>query len=217
MKLTKNTIGKIVAVVLIAIFFNSELQGCIGSLGIQLTLFANNYFFLSLFFDGFTPTNNQLPILDMGSTNLLKLKLIYVARFLGMNQFLFSEIANDTLADIERRLEAQFLANGWDSSTFDNLDVPSMRWGEIDPETFLKTCVIPGIPCIIKDVPSGARDKWNPAYFASHYGQHNIEVINTNTVSVLQMNISRYVAAHTPAVRHKNSKHNLTIALLGGS
>lgn len=163
----KNIIGVFVCLFAVAMFcFKSEFKAAFIASAIQLALFTNNKFFFSLVMNGFTATNPYVPVLDMGEANLLKMKLIYVARYIFRDQFLFSSIADGVLSNIEARLDRQFAANGWTNETFANLPVPSAKWGEIEPKEYLSKYVLQGIPFILKDVPSEARDNWSPEYLA---------------------------------------------------
>jgi hypothetical protein len=193
-------IGQLVAVALIAIFFQAELKALVGVIFMQGTLFANNHFFLSLFYDGFTPPSPYVPDLDMGASNLLKLKLIYVMRYLCSDQFLFQDTANGVLSDIEARLDSQYKANGWNYSSFENVPVPSFDWKDISADQFYEQFVLRGIPVVLKNVPSASSELWSPDFFADQYGSHEFDVINVNSVSTLRMNFSRYVEAHSAKV-----------------
>lgn len=190
-------------VAVLAVMFKSELKAAVFTTLMQFSLYANNYFFVSLFFNGFSGSkypNPFLPSLEMGSLNLLKLKLIYVARYVFEDQFLLQDMVDVINVDIEKRLHDQYAANNWRPHHFDNVPVPSAKWGQISEDDIFEKFILPGIPFILKNVPSQARDKWTPEYFAQKYGSHNVDVINTHALSVLNMNISRYVDAHRPEV-----------------
>jgi hypothetical protein len=196
---TSTIIGQLVAVTLIAIFFQSELKALVGVVATQGMLYANNYFFLSLFHPaGFTVPSPYVPDLDMGSSNLLQLKFIYLARYLLADQFLLDSYAQKILKDIERRLELQ--VNPADLEALQNLSVPTVQWNEITADEFHNRYVLKSVPVILKNVPSAAKELWAPEYFAAKYGGHEFEVSHVNNLSTLRMNFSRYVAAHGPQV-----------------
>ena len=134
----------------------------------------------------------------MGYFNTLKLKLIYVARYIFEDQFLFAHETALIHEDIAKRLDAQYAENNWKVHQFDNVPVPSAEWGKVSAKDVFEKYVLPGIPFVLRNVPSAARDKWSPEYFAEKYGHHTIDVINTHEMSVLTMNMSRYVEAHRP-------------------
>jgi hypothetical protein len=189
---------------LLAVMFKVELKAALMTSAMQLSLYANNYFFVSLFLDGFSGSkypNPFLPSLELGYFNLVQLKLIYVARYVFEDQFLLQDKVDSINTDIERRLKEQYAANSWRPHHFDNVAVPSANWGHISEQDIYEKYILPGIPFILKNVPTQARDKWTPEYFAENYGSHNVDVINTHELSVLNMNISRYVDAHRPEVR----------------
>jgi len=185
-----------ILIAILAVYFKTELYAAAVACTIQISLYANNYFFLSLFFNGFTPENSHFPSLNMGNHNILTMKWIYVFRYMFKDQFFMSSLADETLTDIETRLHKQFNDNGWNISTFSEVPVPTIQWGDISPEEFHSNYVVPGVPVILKNVPTSARELWSPEFFASNYGEHEIDVVNTITQSVLRMNMSRYVDAH---------------------
>lgn len=198
---TIQTISTILIILLISIYFKIELKGILGSLTMQFSLYFNNYFFLSLFStDGFTKLNNLLPSLNMGNNNLLQLKFIYILRYLLKEQFLYENKVQIILKNIENNLIKQFQENNWNYNQFDNIPVPTYDWNNITSKEFHQNFVIPGIPVIIKNFPSKAKDLWTPEFFSNNYGEHEIEVANTNILSTLRMNISRYFEAHGPKV-----------------
>jgi hypothetical protein len=193
-------IGQLVTVALIAIFFQVELKALFGVIMMQGMLYANNHFFLSLFYDGFTRPSPYVPNLDMGSSNLLKLKLTYVLRYLCSDQFLFQDTVNGILKEIEMKLESQYQANGWNSSSFESIPVPTFDWKDISADQFHEQFVVPGVPVVLKNVPSVSTELWSPEFFSEEYGSHELDVINVNSLSTLRMNFSRYVAAHSLTV-----------------
>jgi hypothetical protein len=196
---TSTIIGQLVAVALIAIFFQSELKAMVGVVAMQGMLYANNYFFLGLFHPaGFTVPSPYVPKLDMGSSNLMQLKFIYLARYLLADQFLLDSYAQGILKDIERRLELQVSPTELDA--LQNLSVPTVQWDEITAEEFHNRFVLKSVPVILKNVPSAAKELWSPEYFAETYGGHEFEVSHVNNLSTLRMNFTRYVAAHGPQV-----------------
>jgi hypothetical protein len=187
-----------VGLIAVAVYFKSvEVKAAIGASLLQGFLYANNFFVFSLFANGFAydqSDDSLLPVLNMGYFNMLQLKLIYVSRFIGRDQFLFDDYVKNILNDIEHRLDAQFKENKWDFETFNELPVPSVDYKDIHSVAIYEKYVKRGIPFIVKQVPSRAVDNWSPDYFAAHYGAHEVAVINTTDVGVLHMNISEYVA-----------------------
>ena len=186
-----------IALIAIVIYFKGvEVQAVIGATLLQSFLFANNFFFFSLFGNGFTYDQNDdsiLPVLDMGYFNMLKLKLIYVSRYIGRDQFLFNDYANNILEDIDKRLSVQFKENNWDLKKMSEIPVPTVDFSEVESVPIYENFVKKGIPFVVKNVPSRAAKTWNPTYFAENYGKHSISVINTTDVEVLQMTMSEYV------------------------
>lgn len=196
MKLSIQT-SVLVCFLAVALYLKSvEVKAAVAATALQSFLYINNFFLLSLFGNGFSydqADGSSLPVLDMGYFNMLQLKLIYVSRFFGGDQFLFNDQANEILKDIEHRLDSQFKQNAWDLTTFNEIPVPSVDFSDVDSVDIYENYVKKGIPFVVKRVPSKAVDHWTPDYFATHYGQHSTAVINTTVMGVLQMNISAYV------------------------
>mmetsp|Transcript_6091 Transcript_6091/g.11639 ORF Transcript_6091/g.11639 Transcript_6091/m.11639 type:complete len:325 (-) Transcript_6091:85-1059(-) len=187
----------VVCLLAVAAYFNGvEFKAALGATALQTYLYGNALFALPLFGNGFSYDQNDgsiLPVLDMGYFNLLQLKFIYVSRFIGRDQFLFNDYAKKILLDIELRLDAQFKENGWDFTTFNEIPVPSVNHNEADSVEIYEKYVKKGIPFVVRGNPSRAVDLWSPDYFAAEYGSHDVSVINTTSVKVINMNISDYV------------------------
>lgn len=182
----------------VALYFlkSVEVKAALGATALQSFLYVNNFLVFSLFGNGFSYDQNDgdiLPVLNMGYFNMLQLKLIYVSRYLGKDQFLFNDHANKILKDVEYRLDSQFKEKNWDSTTFNEVPVPSVDFKDVGSVAIYEKYVKRGIPFVVKNVPSHAVDTWSPEYFASKYGGHDIAVINTTDVGVLHMNMSDYV------------------------
>ena len=203
-----------VCLIAVAFYFKSiELKAALGATLLQGFLYANNFFAFSLLGNGFSYDQSDgdvLPVLDMGYFNMLQLKLIYVSRYLGRDQFLFDEYTKCVLNDIERRLDSQFKANGWDFTTFNEMPVPSVSFKDVNSVAIYEKYVKRGIPFVVKHFPSRAVDTWSPEFFASTYGGHETMVINTTELAVLRMNMSDYVASQ----REGNSNGVLYIRAL---
>ena len=171
-----------------------ETKAAIASAFIQFSLFANNQFVFSLFHAGLSGDVPQ-PNIDIGYSNQMQLKFIWLARFFTSSQFLLSDMEKGVFADIERRLRRQYAQNNW---TVHDLvtEVPSFEWGTLSPEDFFEQFVKIGKPVVIRNFPSTATSVWSTEYFAAKYGDHLVDVINTSAVrSIPNMRLADFVTA----------------------
>lgn len=187
----------IVCLIAVAFYFRSvEIKAALGATALQTFLYANAFGALPIFGNGFSYDQSDdsiLPVLDMGYTNMLQIKLIYLSRFIFRDQFLFNDYANLILLDIEQRLEKQFKANKWDFTTFNEIPVPSVQYSQLDTVNVYEEYTKKGIPFVVKGTPSAAVQQWSPDFFAAKYGSHEVSVINTTSVGVVNMNLSEFV------------------------
>lgn len=182
----------------------SEIQAALVATYMQVALYYNCLGPLSLFVPGFSSPSKSLrtPDLDMGHLNLLKLQFIYVLRYVFRDQFLLKSSADTVLKDIELRLTEQFSRNDWTLDTFSELPVPTHPWNETSPDEIFRDYVVNGVPVIIKGFPSEAKGLWNPSYFETLAGEHELDVINTSAVSSVRMKMSQYVASQSDPNGH---------------
>lgn len=185
----------IVVALAAAIFvnFKSEVKCAIIATTVQMSLYANAYFGASLLFDGLSGDSPH-PYLDVdiGYLNNLKLKGIWLSRYFLKDQFLLKDAEAVVHHDIINRLTAQYKRQNLTTASIIKR-VPTFRWGDIDRDTFFREYVQKGVPVVIKGFPSNAVKVWTPEYFAAHYGDHKIDVINTSAVQSISSTLSDFV------------------------
>lgn len=196
-----------VAIILIAVIaaligkYPSEFKAAIKTTFIQTTLMGNNQWGLSLIKSGFSG-DKPLFELDIGYSNELTMKFIYLSRYFMQDQFLFESWANDVLTRIKDRLEKQYQANNWTEETL-TTPVPVIEWGSLTPEEFYTQYVKPGKVVVLRHVPSKAAELWTTQYFAEHYGNHIVDVINTTAISPAPpMPLREFIQASTVLSQH---------------
>lgn len=189
----KVVLGSVLAAALAAVLFNFKLEvkSALMAATIQTKLFGNAYFGGALLMDGFSADRPQFDI-DIGYWNNLKLKGIWLGRYFLQDQFAFKQLELKVQSNILQRLTAQYKERGIDKSSLIS-PVAAFRWGDIDQDTFFKDYVQKGVPVVIKGFPSKAAKEWTPAYFAKHYGDHKIDVIDTLAVRSVNSTISDFV------------------------
>jgi hypothetical protein len=187
----------VVLFIALVVRFKVEIGAALIASYMQLSLYYNCNFFISLFFPGFSAaTDPRLPTLDFGESNLLQLKLIYVGRYIFKDQFFMQEQSDRLLKNIERRLNSQFKRENWNEHTFASIPVPEVTWSEnLSPDDVFKEYVKLGVPFIMRNYTSVAAQRWSPQFFADYAGDHELDVVNTSAVSTLRMTLSQFVSS----------------------
>ncbi len=171
-----------------------ETKAAIASAFIQFSLYANNGFVISLFRPGLTGAIPE-PNIDIGYSNEMQLKFIWLSRFFLSSQFLLADWEKSVHENIERRLRHQYSQNNWTSQSL-TTEVPSFEWGSISNEDFFEKFVKVGKPVVIRNFPSTATAQWSTEYFAERYGDHLVDVINTSAVRTIpSMRLADFVSA----------------------
>lgn len=128
---------------------------------------------------------NPPPVrLDIGYFNKLQFKAILMVRYLVKDQFACHRWMQRVHDAILARLEASGAPVQYDQT----LPIATVEPGAMEPREFWRRYVRTGTPVIIKGgaIGTDALEKWTPEYFASHYGDFPVNLIeqNTNTHSV---------------------------------
>jgi len=172
-------------------FFKHETKSMLMATFIQSRLFSNVYFGWALLANGMSGDRPHLNV-HIGYFNNLQMKTIWLSRYFSQDQFLFK--------DWESRVHRQILDTVTEQYKQLNLteasittQVPTFQWGEIDKDTFLRDYVQRGFPVIIKGFPSKAAKVWSSQYFASTYGSHKIEAINTSAIVSVQTTLADFI------------------------
>lgn len=193
------------ALALLAANYRPQLQAATVALYMQSALYINCLGPISLFLPGFSfpyKSSELLPELDMGVWNVIKMKWIYVLRYFMKDQFYLQQDSYYILKNVESRLTKQFAMNGWTEETFANIPVPSFQADNITSREFFDQYVKMGIPVILKNFSSIARDNWSPNYFSRLAGDHVIDVINTTAISSVRMSLSEFEQSQVAHVQH---------------
>ena len=136
-------------------------------------------FGLYLFKSGFSGDNPPLE-LDLGYLNCLKLKFIWISRYLLEDQFFLHEYEKIIHADIRTRLDIQYKANNITLQQL-QLDIPVIDYHSIAMNTFHEEHVLKGRPVVIKNYNFNATNEWTAEYISTNYGNHTVAVVNMNT------------------------------------
>ena len=146
---------------------------------IQTQLISHTKFGLFLFRSGFSGDAPPLD-LDLGYYNCLKLKFIWISRFLMEDQFLLSTYEKQIHADIRKRLDIQYRVNNITAKEL-HLNIPVVDFNTISAELFHQEYVLNGRPVVIKNYNFNATNEWTAEYISTHYGNHTVAVVNMNT------------------------------------
>ena len=184
-------LGLSILLALLGGFFKHETKSMLMATFIQLRLFSNVYFGWALLANGMSGDRPHLNV-HIGYFNNLQMKTIWLSRYFSQDQFLFK--------DWESRVHLQILDTVTEQYKELNLteaslttQVPTFQWGDIDRDTFLRDYVQRGFPVIIKGFPSKAAKVWSSQYFASTYGSHKIEAINTSAIVSVQTTLADFI------------------------
>ncbi|WP_348673648.1 cupin-like domain-containing protein [uncultured Abyssibacter sp.] len=117
--------------------------------------------------------------LDIGYWNKLQFKAILILRYLAKDQFAYQSWMKRVHDRILHRLEA----SGAPVQYGRPIPIATVRPGELEPREFWKRYVRTGTPVIIKGgaADSPACQRWTPEYFASHYGDFKVNIIEQNS------------------------------------
>jgi hypothetical protein len=171
--------------------FKSEIKCGLLTTAIQLTFFAKIYFGGALFMEGISGDKPALNI-NLGYWNDLQMKSIWLSRFFLQDQFLFKSWEQRVHGDILNKITEQYKQLNLTVNSI-TTQLPTFQWGNIDRETFVREYVAKGAPVVIKGFPSKASKIWSADYFASNYGDHRIDVINTSSVVSVSSTLSEFV------------------------
>jgi GTP-dependent phosphoenolpyruvate carboxykinase len=130
--------------------------------------------------------------LNIGYSNNLKLKAIWLSRYFLRDQFLLSDMERVIQQDIYDRITQQYKAQNIHLPQDIIFNITEIDFNNIDNVNFLDNYVRRGIPVVIKNFNNKASKVWSPQYFRETYGEHSVEVINTSSVKSLRSTLREF-------------------------